>query len=380
MQLATFDSGVPDMKSVEEEITEKRTREKLPTVQATTKPLLSFSQISTYLRCRQEWWYVYQENLVPRVDARPLSLGSAVHMGLATALREYYYGTMPVEDGVRKGVESWKERELARDDLFEEEIEAIHQVGADAEQIAIRTLRKLPIDEWETVVDPAGIPMIEYHFTIPLKGWGGFHGYIDWVGRHKPTDQIWLVDWKVRGSFQPYEAEEVNLQNAAYQYAIFRILRKPPVGTITFQISDKSPAKPKLNKDGTMSRALIKTDWETYKAALLEAGLNPDDYLDMAEKLSTVEFFRPAKEYRTLHTVRQVWKGVVEPTAREIRRSNKIVVRNLGYRTCNGCAYRQLCLAELSGEDAGYIRETHYRLHTGMIDKFQEKEDEENAL
>jgi len=135
-------------------------------------------------------------------------------MGLATALREYYYGTMPVEDGVRKGVESWKEQELARDDLFEEEIEAIHQVGADAEQIAIRALRKLPIDEWETVMDPAGIPMIEYHFTIPLKGWGGFHGYIDWVGRHKPTGQIWLVDWKVRGSFQPYEAEEVNLQNA----------------------------------------------------------------------------------------------------------------------------------------------------------------------
>ncbi len=350
-------------------------------IQAATKPLLSFSQISTYLRCRQGWWYVYQENLVPRVDARPLSLGSAVHMGLATALREYHYGRMLVEDGVRKGVEAWREQELARDDLFEEEIEAIHQVAADAEQIAIRTLCKLPIDEWETVTDPTiGIPMIECYFTVPLKGWGGFHGYIDWVGRHKPTGQIWLVDWKVRKSFQPHEAEEVNLQNAAYQYAIFRILRKPPVGTITFQISDKPPAKPKPNKDGTMSRALIKTDWETYKAALLEAGLNPDDYLDMAEKLSTVEFFRPAKEYRTLDTVRRVWKEVIEPTAREIRRSTKIVVRNLGHRTCNGCAYRQLCLAELGGEDAGYIRETHYRSRTGMVDKSKEKEDEENAL
>ena len=355
-------------------------RERLPVTQAVTKPLLSFSQISTYLRCRQEWQYVYQGKLAPRMDARPLSLGSAVHIGLATALREYHCGQMSVEDGVRKGTESWKERELARDDLFEEEIEAIHQVAADAEQIAIRTLRKLPIDEWETVTDPAGIPMIEYYFTIPLKGWGGFHGYIDWVGRHKPTGQIWLVDWKVRKSFQPYEAEEVNLQNAAYQYAIFRILRKPLVGTITFQISDKPPAKPKLNKDGTMSRALIKTDWETYKAALLEAGLSPDDYLDMAEKLSTVEFFRPAKEYRTLDTVRRVWKEVIEPTAREIRRSNKIVVRNLGHRTCNGCAYRQLCLAELGGGDVEYIRETHYRSRAGIVDKSQEKEDEENAL
>ncbi len=348
--------------------------------QAATKPFLSFSQISTYLRCRQGWRYIYQENLVPRVDARSLSLGSAVHMGLATALREYYYGRMSVEDGVRKGVESWKEQELAREGLFEEEIEAIYQVAADAEQIAIRTLRKLPIDEWETVTDPSGIPMIECYFTIPLKGWGGFHGYIDWVGRHKPTGQIWLVDWKVRKSFQPHEAEEVNLQNAAYQYAIFRILRKPPVGTIAFQISDKPPAKPKLNKDGTMSRALIKTDWETYKAALLEAGLNPDDYLDMAEKLSTVEFFRPVKEYRTLDMVRRVWKEVIEPTAREIQRSNKIVVRNLGHRTCNGCVYRQLCLAELGGEDAEYIRETHYRPRTGVVNKSQEKEDEENAL
>ena len=361
-------------------INERRDQVDKSQKKAVTKPLLSFSQISTYLRCRQTWRYIYQENLAPRVDARPLSLGSAVHMGLAAALRECHCGQMSVEDGVRKGVESWRERELARDDLFEEEIEAIHQVAADAEQLAIRTLHKLPIDEWETVTDPAGIPMIEYHFTVPLKGWGGFHGYIDWVGRHKPTGQVWLVDWKVRGSFQPYEAEEVNLQNAAYQYAIFRILRKSPVGTITFQISNKPPAKPKLNKDGTMSRALIKTDWETYKAALLEAGLNPDDYLDMAEKLSTVEFFRPAKEYRTLDTVRRVWKEVVEPTAREIRRSTKIVVRNLGHRTCNGCAYRQLCLAELAGEDTEYIRETHYRPRAGMVDKSQEKEDEENAL
>ena len=348
--------------------------------QATTKPLLSFSQISTYLRCRQGWRYVYQENLVPRMDARPLSLGSAVHIGLATALREYHCGQMPVEDGVRKGIESWREQELARGDLFEEEIEAIHQTAADAEQIAIRTLRKLPIDEWETVTDLAGIPMIEYYFTIPLRGWGGFHGYIDWVGRHKPTGQIWLVDWKVRGVFQPYEAEEVNLQNATYQYAIFRILYKPPVGTITFQISNKPPVKPKLNKDGTMSRTLVKTDWETYKAALLEAGLNPDDYLDMAEKLSTVEFFRSAKEYRTLDMVRRVWKEIIEPTAREIRRSNKIVVRNFGHRTCNGCVYRQLCLAELSGEDVEYIKEIHYRSRTDIVDKFQKKEDKENAL
>src|SRR5690606_16360228 len=116
-------------------------------IQAATKPLLSFSQISTYLRCRQEWRYVYQENLVPRVDARSLSLGSAVHMGLATALRGYHYGQMSVEDGVRKGVEAWREQELAREDLFEEEIEAIHQLAAEAEQIAIRTLHKLPIDE-----------------------------------------------------------------------------------------------------------------------------------------------------------------------------------------------------------------------------------------
>jgi len=53
-------------------------------------------------------------------------------MGLATALREHHYGQMSVEDGVRKGVEAWREQELAREDLFEEEIEAIHQLAAEA--------------------------------------------------------------------------------------------------------------------------------------------------------------------------------------------------------------------------------------------------------
>ena len=71
----------------------------------------------------------HQENLAPRIDARPLSLGSAVHTGLATALWNYHHGWMSVEDGVRKGVEFWEEQELARGDLFEEEIEAIYQVA-----------------------------------------------------------------------------------------------------------------------------------------------------------------------------------------------------------------------------------------------------------
>ena len=50
-------------------------------------------------------------------------------------------------------------------------------------------------------------------------------GTFDWVGRPKPTGQIWLVDWKVGDLSSLMRRRRLNLQNAAYQYAIFRILR-----------------------------------------------------------------------------------------------------------------------------------------------------------
>lgn len=338
------------------------------------KPSLSVSQVSSWLRCRYEWHLSYEQRLVRKDLKWAPTLGSAVHAGIATALlckhaldkfglpfNEHEILVAAVHDGVGK----WAKQALAFIDEVDEELaqaieDTIGQIVPQATEIARRALQHIKVWEWRTLEDRRGQPMVEYRFEVPLRGWS-FQGYVDWAAMHEPTGHKWLIDWKVRSAFQPDDNEEINLQHAVYQYGLLRATGHYLDGTMTVQIADRVPQQPKLNKDGTMSRALIKTDWETYKAALLAAGLDPNDYLDMQEKLSTIEWVRVSRHYRTLDEARAVWKEVILPVAAEIRSKRKRIYRTLSPRVCRGCEYRELCLAELWGEDAGYVRDALYR-------------------
>jgi integrase len=44
---------------------------------------LSYSQISTFLRCRKQWEYSYRQNIVPSRDHTSLTIGRLVHAGMA---------------------------------------------------------------------------------------------------------------------------------------------------------------------------------------------------------------------------------------------------------------------------------------------------------
>lgn len=341
------------------------------------KPSLSVSQVSSWLRCRYEWYLNYEERLVRKDLKWAPALGSAVHAGIAAALlRKHELDKLGLpfnEHGilvtaVHDGVDGWAERTLALidQDVVDEELalairDAVDQIVPQAAEIVRRTLQHIKVWEWRTLEDRRGQPMVEYHFEVPLRGWRCFQGYVDWVGVHEPTGHKWLIDWKVRSQFQPDDNEEISLQHAVYQYGLLRATRHFLDGTMTVQIADRVPQQPKLNKDGSMSRALIRTDWETYKAALLAAGLDPNDYLDMQEKLSTIEWVRISQHYRTIAEAQAIWKEVVLPVAAEIRSKRKRIYRTLSPRVCRGCGYKDLCLAELWGEDADYIRDAMYR-------------------
>lgn len=355
------------------------------------KPSLSYSQVSSWLRCRYEWYLGYEERLVKKEVRWAPTLGSAVHAGIAAALlrkhamdklRQPFDHYEVITVAVHDGVQEWANRMLAPidHDLVDEELaevieNAVDGIAPKAIDIARRTLEHIKVWEWRTLEDKRGQPMIEYRFEVKLRGWRCFQGYVDWAAVHEPTWQRWLVDWKVRGAFQPDDNEEINIQHASYQYGLFLATGHRLDGTMTVQISDRVPQKPKLNKDGSMSRALIRTDWETYKAALIEAGLDPDDYLDMKEKLSTVEWVRPSKYYRTLFEAQRVWEEVILPVAAELRSKRKRIYRTMSPRVCRSCVYKELCLAELWGEDADYIRENLYRKRGYWDDARELRED-----
>jgi hypothetical protein len=164
----------------------------------------------------------------------------------------------------------------------------------------------------------------------------------------------WLTDFKTRGQLQDDSSEETNLQHPVYQY-VATANGVPISGSVTFQIINKAPAIPKMNKDRTMSRSVIATDWDTYEAALIRNGLNPKLYLDVKAKLNK-EFVRVTRCFRSEEEVSRVWHSIILPAAWEMANGVQ-PIRSMGHFTCMNCAVRPICMASLKNYDTQeYLR------------------------
>jgi hypothetical protein len=303
-----------------------------------------------------------------------------VHYGIAEGLRVYFdqrKGRLsPGTSALKKVVSTSRTASLFWIDktiedrggielMDEEELEIIESLRHDAPIIAARTLENMNLTRFR-VVAFQGKPMVELSLTAPIFGWDGFHTTLDVVLEEIATGDKWLLDWKVRKQFTPVEAEEVNLQKVCYQH----VLRHHGVevqGTIMFQIKSQAPAIPRLNQNGSMSRARVATDWPTYKAALIANNLNPDDYQSEMEPKLDVEFMRETRCYRSAEEVESFWNGIVVPAAREMRKvvmsldvNPGRIFRTMNHYTCNGCWARAFCLGELRGEDLDFLLRTDY--------------------
>lgn len=337
--------------------------------------IISYSRLAEWTTCRYRWKLRYIDHITRRVDFRAPTLGSAVHVGMACGLLEKDYVA---------GIDQWKEEYLQKhileiadgvDELIAEttgclnqEIEDMtNEVTSTAKEITGRALKVFGPDQWEPVLFNKA-PMVEIELRVPIRGWGGYRGILDLVAKEKSTGFVWVVDHKVRNQLQPVEAEEVNLQMASYQYLALRHGIQT-IGSLTNQILAKVPSIPQLNKNGTMSRARIATDWSTYKQALISNNLDPEDYAEeMVDKLN-VEFQRESRAYRSEEEVRNTWSNVIQKTAWDMTRKSPHYWRKMGHMNCQSCWARDFCLEELRGGDTEYLlRGGGYMIDTGRED------------
>lgn len=324
---------------------------------------MSFTQLSTFLQCRQKWYLQYVLGIKPRRKVYALDVGDAVHQALAKFL-----SLKPAEDGIQEWYES-RLRDLPLDDP---ELRAqIETIRADATAITNRALQGLEeLGYWTYTHNER--PMVESEFVVPVSGWtAGMIVKLDWLAYDPLNQAVWSVDFKTRGYFTTEDDEWANLQNAMY-HAGALLNDIPCAGTLTYQIKSTAPKAPKLNKDGSMSRADVACDWQSYVAALEANGLDPQDYLEMRGKLDNKEFCRPTKVIRTPEQLERVWNDVVEPTVRAIAATydhwkhygklteGKMILRNLGPRSCNMCSMPAICHGELKGYDVSNLIGTTY--------------------
>lgn len=336
---------------------------------------ISYSRVMQYLNCGYKYWFNYVMGYTSIISDQAPTLGSAGHEGMAAGI---------LGRSVDQALEEWANNYVINHSLYNLEDEEImgtlvsmtQDVIHQASIIVPRALDDLHLEDWETI-EYNGHPMVEMKCLVPLRGWpGGFVAVLDWVAKYKPTQMTWLIDHKFRKQLQDEDSEEVNLQMPSYQ-KILMDYGIPTVGSMSNQILAKLPSEPKLNKDGSMSRSKIATTWDKYKECLLVNGLDPNNYVEMKDKLTT-EFFRQVYSYRSPAQVMNTWDNVIEKTANEMAFQPSFV-RNLGHLGCKKCWVRDYCMEELRGGDTNWLLESQYMprslAHHGM--EITEMEEEE---
>ena len=336
-----------------------------------TAGMVSTSQLMTHMSCMKKWEYGYVENLMPRVERPFLTVGKLCHKGMQTAMQhkwehdqeQGYMREYSLDVALYAIEREWQDY-MNNNAFLQEEIPEQERILEDALSVFEQAFWEFDIEKYEVVTlqkDKKTIPALELHFLVPCAGSKGLHGYIDAILKEKKTGFVWCTDYKFRKSLSDDTEEAYNIQNAIYAHACNKMGVKI-TGTMTWQHCNTPAADPAVNKNGTISRAKIKTTWEHYANFCVEQGIDPEHYREeMEPKLSDIEWFRATYEYRNDYTVRKIWDEVVVPASWNVKRSYKGKNSRFMYPwNCKMCQFKDLCQAELRGYDADKIRAMNY--------------------
>lgn len=348
--------------------------------------IVSYSMVKSFLDCQQSWYYSYIKKIVPRITNPKLDKGTLVHKAIEAAWHAVHDIPFSKENAKLVRVKSSKAmlnavqtalgNYIDNNLLVQEEVDLAEETAVTALAVSRKAFKAIYAKY--KPVDIAGLPAVEYQFTIPIKKVAKFHGTIDFIAEERKTGLIWLIDWKVRSAFTPSVNQEYNLQMASYQYALLQ-LGVETAGSITYEIWHEPPNEPELlaNKKA-LSKSAIRTDWNTYKAAIEKHGFKESDYLDMKEKLKAVKWVNECAAYRNTNEIVKTWELVmlpaIESLVKVVRDTKKTfnpqrVICSLN-TACPNCSYNQLCLEELRGNDVSEILEDF--VPNRYLDKYEE--------
>lgn len=334
--------------------------------------MLSFSQMASELRCEYQAHAYYIEGWRRRAVPRAPSLGTATHLGLAAYWRGQDWGL---------AISTWHDEQLAKlednplvgVEELDEKVAMLEDICGVSMVLVRRTMDNM--HGWEPVWRN-GQPIIEQPFTCSLPGWEGYLGYVDAV-MEAPDGSTWIVDWKTRESIPEPSEVDLSLQKPTYQYVLAQN-GIDTTGSMIVSIKSSIPKEPKINKDGSVSRAACDTTWEIYSQAVKRSGGNPDDYLEMRDKLRSKVWIQFDRAPRTKETINNIWNDVVVPVADRIRTRRAFQVqplRNYGSFHCKTCWFLEPCTESLRGRDPHYILTHEFENVNEMNERNQPEEE-----
>lgn len=342
--------------------------------EATQTPvgMVSVSQLQTFMSCPKKWEYNYVEKLTPRVEKSYLSIGKLCHEGMRWAMYRKWeadnalveYSNLEILNEALGVIEQKWQEYFDNTPFLDEEIPDIEQILIDAKSVFEQAFWEFDIDKYEvqSVVDGDVLrPALELHFVVPCAGSKGLHGYIDAILMDKDTGFVWCTDYKFRKSLSPDEEESYNIQNAVYSWACHK-MGIEITGTMTWQHVNTPASEPAILKNGSVSRAKIKTTWDKYEKFCREHNIDPAPYKEeMTEKLADIEWYRATYEYRNMETIKNIWNNIVVPASRAVAKAYKSKNHKFMYPwNCKMCQYQSICQAELRNYDIDAIKLREY--------------------
>lgn len=330
---------------------------------------ISNSKHKTWRSCPQKGYYKYVEKLKPKLKAKPLRLGTMVH----ECLEDYYNGIdyTPRFEQYRK---EWA-------GMFEEERE-FYKVNLPE---VVENIVPRYIKYWKERDKNVKIIAVEQDFKVHIPGTKlVYTGKIDRI--EERDIGVFMVDLKTMSRMPKEDFRVMDTQSGNYMWVYSLIcehlgLQKDDLkGFIYDYIRTKTPVVPDVLKCGDLSqRKNMDTDYDTYLQAIIDNGLNPEDYEDYLNglKYKAKKFFIRKAISKSNYLLRNVFNDLVL-LGTAIQEETIPIFRNIGM-DCDRCEYRDLCLADLTGKDREYIINTQYEKTKKVIDTEEEEEETEDG-
>lgn len=333
---------------------------------------VSHSFFETAQRCDKELEYRYVRGYHPRFSGEKPERGTWGHELLAS----YYMGLkVAQESGIdvdpiheaRKHHEHLLKEKWNK--LFDEEKE---QLGADFPDTCWAIFERY-VNHWRSYDETNfhRIIMVERDLKIPVD-------FLP-VPLHIKCDLVVLdrfgflaiYDHKFVGSIPDHDVRVFDNQGPRYEVGWEELLKRKgiKVKDIYFvydYIRDRVPAKPKRNKDGSLSRQRIDTDYKTYLAAIHEAGHDPEDYRDTLERIALEQrpYFDRWAVPRSKARLEQERLDMSVEAQRHLPLRD-YYPRCLDRYRCGRCRYAELCRVEMEGGDITPILQQNFVVKGG---------------
>lgn len=206
---------------------------------------------------------------------------------------------------------------------------------------------------------------VEKQFSIKTPGGNEYEGIIDLI--FKDAEGVWVCDHKFVKAIPNEAVRYLDAQTNLY-FTAAEQLGYEPTGVVFDYVRTKPPTTPKVNKDGKISKAACDTDVATYLGVIRSAGLDPNDYMDKLEELKLNVFYKRSRVPRPAKLAENVMKDF-DDTCRLLnildsvrtKALSSLYPRSMGMDCSWKCEYKDLCFAELAGQNVSYLLASDYQ-------------------